>query len=362
MTQKVVHLVYSFGCGGLEKVIVNVIDQSANYDVEHIVVSLTDEISMAEQIKSPVTVHSLGKQEGNDLSSHRKLYRLLKEIKPNAVQTYNFGTIEYHLTAKIAGVPIRVHSDHGRGGDHPQGKNKLHNLFRKAISYLIDHYVVVSNDLYQWVANVLAIKPNKLALVFNGVTVEGDVVRTSNSTDKFVTVGRLDNVKNQKLMIEAFALAVKIYPEFSNSCLDIVGDGPLYEELHELINSLELQDKVTLLGYREDIPEILKDADIFVLSSNYEAMPMTILEAMALKTPVICTDVGGISTFISEQEAWFSKPRDIQALAHVMKNVKNNSQSRQQKAEVAHRLVFKQYSVERMVDTYMAMYGVAKIN
>ena len=101
VTKSIVHLVYSFGCGGLEKVIANLINHSTEYDVEHVLISLTDDISMLEQVDKKIKFFVLGKKSGNDIRTHVKLFSLLKEIKPQTINTYNFGTIEYHLLSLI---------------------------------------------------------------------------------------------------------------------------------------------------------------------------------------------------------------------------------------------------------------------
>lgn len=137
--KKVVHLVPSFGCGGLEKVIVNLVNNSQQYDVRHVLISLTTEFGMIKAFDVPVDVYCIGKKPGKDITSHIKLFRLLKRIKPVAFHSYNFGTIEYHLIAKLAGVTTTVHCDHGRGGDDPKGLNQFNNRFRKIISLFINH-------------------------------------------------------------------------------------------------------------------------------------------------------------------------------------------------------------------------------
>jgi sugar transferase (PEP-CTERM/EpsH1 system associated) len=360
ISNTVVHLVYSFGCGGLEKVIANLINCSTNYDVEHVLISLTDDISMLEQVDSEIKVFVLDKKSGNDIKTHFKLLSLLRELKPQAINTYNFGTIEYHLVAKLAGVPIRVHSDHGRGGDDPAGKNKLHNFFRKFIAHFINEYVVVSYDLFKWVLNDLQISKKKVSLLFNGVAVPEEIEPSSNSPKTFVTVGRLDKVKNQKLLIEAFALAVNTLDGFADCHLNIVGDGPLYKELSSQIETLNMQDSIHLLGFRNDITDILKDSDIFVLSSVYEAMPMTILEAMANKTPVVCTNVGGISKFISEDQAWFVESKNCTALANKLNEVRISDEHRFKKVSNAFNFVREKYEMKQMVKAYMAKYGITK--
>lgn len=361
MTNKVVHLVYSFGCGGLEKVIVNLINHSKQYDVEHIIISLTDDLAMQEQLAEKIKIYVLNKASGNDISSHLKLFKILKKIKPQVINTYNFGTIEYHLIAKIAGVPVRVHSDHGRGGDDPQGKNKLHNFFRKFISHFITEYVVVSYDLFQWVSTILKINEKKLSLIFNGVVIPNDATYIEKEPQKFVTIGRLDKVKNQKFLINTFAYAIRNVAGFEQCRLDIVGDGPLYNELSTLIESLDMENAIKLLGFRDDIPAILNESDVFVLSSVYEAMPMTILEAMANKVPVVCTNVGGISQFISEQQAWFVESGNVDELAITLNHIRNIANERITKIENAYQLVLSKYALEQMVKVYMEKYRITLV-
>ncbi|GAB3001893.1 glycosyltransferase [Psychrosphaera aestuarii] len=364
--KKVVHIVPSFGCGGLEKVVVNLINNSEHYNVKHVLISLTTDFELAKEIDVPVEVYCLGKQPGNDILSHVKLFRLLKRIKPTAFHTYNFGTIEYHLVAKLAGVPVTVHCDHGRGGDDPAGKNKFNNRFRQLISKFIDHYIVVSYDLYRWVTETLKISESKVQLIFNGVTVEkyvaenhaSDTPASSNPPFMITTVGRLDPIKNQKLLLSAFDLAKKTYPNWENVKLQLAGNGPIYQELVDFKDKLASADDIDFLGFRSDIPDILKATDLFALSSNYEAMPMTILEAMALKRPVITTNVGGIAKFISEQHAWFVESKNVEQYAETLNEIKLDQTAREQKIETAHQLVYDNYSMDKMVDAYLGLYQI----
>ncbi|WNC68445.1 glycosyltransferase [Thalassotalea nanhaiensis] len=360
MTTKVVHLVYSFGCGGLEKVIVNLVNYSNEFDVEHIIISLTDDLSMAEQLQEKCAIYQLEKKQGNDFSSHKKLYQLLKNLKPDVFHTYNFGTIEYQLTAKFLGVGLLIHSDHGRGGDDPDGKNIQHNIFRYFVAKLINRYIVVSLDLYQWIKDVIRVKKKNLFLVFNGVKVKPYTFEPSDSVKSFVTVGRLESVKNQKLLIDSYLKAKTIEPRLKLTKLDIIGDGPLFDEMEGYIKEKNAENSISLKGYQEDVDAFLENSDVFLLSSNYEAMPLTILEAMAKRVPVVCTDVGGISTFITPKEAWFVEPNNVAKLADAIISAFQDKQSRLEKASNAYRLVKESYSIESMVNKYMEIYQVSK--
>lgn len=115
-------------------------------------------------------------------------------------------------------------------------------------------------------------------------------------TKRIVCVGRLSEEKNQRLLINAFA---EIAPEYPDYKVEIYGDGPLKEELAQLIERIGMQDRILLMGYKAHVQDYIKDAACFVLPSNSEGMPNALLEAMALGIPSIATDcpIGG-SAFI----------------------------------------------------------------
>lgn len=355
MKKKVVHLVYSMGCGGLEKVIVNLINGSYK-DVEHVIISLIPEFEMTTGIIPDVDIFCLDKKPGKDLGCHYRLYRLLKQISPDAINTYNFGTIEYHVTAFLSGVKKRVHSDHGHGGDAQNGLNKKNNVIRKIASYFINDYVVVSQDLMDWVTQVVKVKPQRLHLIQNGVEVPKKFVgvRESESGIKTIsTVGRLDPVKNQALLLKAFK---RVLDNFPTARLKIVGDGSEKEKLKMLAQDLSITDSVDFMGYREDVKEQLSTSDVFVLSSHYEAMPMTILEAMALGIPVVTTDVGGIRHFVDESYVNYTQANDEKMLAFSIERQISNPDEYREKLRRAHKLVLENYSISAMSKRYLNLY------
>lgn len=365
--EKVVHLVPSFGCGGLEKVIVNLVNNSKHYNVRHVLISLTTEFGLIKEFNTPIDVYCIGKKPGKDISSHFKLFKLLKRIKPAALHTYNFGTIEYHLIAKLAGVRTTVHCDHGRGGDDPQGRNQFNNRFRRLISRFIDHYIVVSYDLFNWVVDDIGVDKNKVQLIFNGVDIplpQPNLPSLNRRPLVIATVGRLDPIKNQTMLMDAFALAKRTGLQQCEVKLRLIGDGPIYQELMQYRDSLPEGKDIELLGYRSDINELLQQTDIFALSSHYEAMPMTILESMALKVPVVTTDVGGIAQFISPKQVWFVPANDKQAMADkfialLCCQQKSDIEQKNEKITEAYQLVTSTYSVDSMVAKYMELYQVS---
>lgn len=359
MTKKVAHLVYSFGIGGLESVIVNLIKNSSSYDVEHVVISLVDVIDSHVLIEDLASVYVIDKKEGNDFSSHIRLFSLLKKLKPDILHTYNFGTIEYQLTGFVAGVNKLIHCDHGYGGDDSSGKNRFRVLIRKLISYLLNNYIVVSPDLMEWCVSEVKINKKKLLLIFNGV----DTERFSPTRDKYskytiCNISRVDAEKNQALLVSAYVLACKKDISFmNNSQLIIIGDGPVFSDLKKRVEKSGSDVNIKLLGYRMDVSEELKKSHLFALTSLYEAMPMTILEAMACEVPVMSTDVGGVRYLLSDNEGWLIKDKNIDVISDLILYLYSNKEGiSDHKAKLGKVKVENYYTLDVMVRNYINLY------
>lgn len=118
---------------------------------------------------------------------------------------------------------------------------------------------------------------------------------------RIVCTARLSAEKNQKLLIKSFSKITSKYPDYK---LEIYGDGPLKSDLQKLIDALNLNDKIKLMGRRKDIIDCIKNAEIFVLPSNSEGMPNSLLEAMALGLACIATDcpIGGSAILVKNKK------------------------------------------------------------
>lgn len=348
----VVHVVPSFNPGGLEQVICNLVRASSG-SIQHTLVSLTDQTGLFHLIENHADLVCLNKQPGNDVKSHVRLYNLLKKLKPNTINTYNFGTLEYQATALLAGVKNRVHSMHGYGGDPSQGTSQKRNLFVKLISKIIHAYTVVSPDLKKWALETTKIAPNKVHLIFNGI--DTDVFIPLNKNDdvfRIITVGRLHPVKNQALLINAYHKARQQSKLLEKSELIIIGDGELRATLEQQVNNLELSDNVTFLGYRSDTHAYLGISHLFVLSSNYEAMPMSIIEALSCETPVLCTQVGGVEYLVDDQVGWLTPNNDEERLANQIANSAEERATLKQKGINGRKQAIKSYSLAYMLKSY----------
>ena len=171
----------------------------------------------------------------------------------------------------------------------------------------------------------------KTKVIYNPVTMSDDQVGMALRTPKehvFVTAGRLEPVKDQATMIEAFAMFQQTHPDYR---LVIYGEGPKRETLQKMIDERGLQDVVTLAGRTNDLWNKMASAEAFLLSSEYEGMSNALIEAMCLGLPVISTKVAGATDLIIDGEnGYLIDVHDTEALTDSMTRLANSSDLRSQ--------------------------------
>lgn len=353
----IVHLIYRLDIGGLERVMLNCINQMQGEKFKHVIVSLTNANNFAQSKDNLIDVYCLGKKEGSDLGVHLKLFKLLREIKPAILHTYNLPTIEYHPISWLAGVKGHIHAEHGRDIGDPQGVNKKHNLLRKLMASFIQCYVSVSEDLHQWLIDTVGIPEKKALLIQNGINTEFfNVPKTKSKQLRFTIVARISPVKDHQNLLNAFTLLKEQLPADKMPKLDIVGDGEQRIQLEQYCNEQAL-DTVSFLGARDDIEQILSQTDIFVLSSIAEGIPMTILEAMSARTPIVATRVGGIPEVVEDsKEGFLVDKSNAAALAQGLLNYINHPELIAEHGENARAKVLNKFNEKHMVQAYLEQY------
>jgi glycosyltransferase involved in cell wall biosynthesis len=170
----------------------------------------------------------------------------------------------------------------------------------------------------------------------------------------FVCVARIAPQKNHALLLKAFAQGPASDP---NAHLVLVGEGALREQLEQQAKNLGLAGQAHFLGLRADIPDVLGAMDVFVLSSDYEGNPLSVMEAMASGLPTVSTAVGGVpDLFESGKEGLMVQPGDVQGLSNTMATLLRNREARQSMGMAAARRARKNYDVSRMVQAYEELY------
>ncbi|MBL4829984.1 MAG: glycosyltransferase [Aliivibrio sp.] len=354
--QHICHLVYSFHVGGLERIITNTIN-SLGVEYTHTIISLTDIGSMIEQIEPEISIFQLNKREGNDYSIYPKLYKILKQLSPDVVHSYNLATFEYQWIAKLLFVPIRLHAEHGRDSYDPYGQVKKYQWIRKFCSLATTDVVAVSAELLNWLEQSVGINQKKLTLIRNGV--DTNYFQKSGTTSDFIIghVARLHAIKNQKMLIDAFDKAKKTNSQFNAKAqLIIVGDGPEMYNLRTYCSSSNITN-VKFEGEKTDVLSYYQLFDLFALSSIAEGIPMTLLEAMSVGIPHVVTNVGGIEEVIIKGETGLScESEDVDTFAEHMITLFLDKTLRDNMSNAAQKRVVSSFSQNRMLNQYKTLY------
>jgi len=225
--------------------------------------------------------------------------------------------------------------------------------------------VGVSEDIRDVLVEA-GIEADRVRVVNNGVPIENTLGSPSDQKQLrmefcveagdllIINTGRLTRQKSQITIIEAAALLRKKSISFH---VFIVGEGDLYNDLEGAIQRYDLVDFVHLLGYRSDITSLLSTADIFVLPSLDEGMPMSLIEAAAMRVPIVSTSVGDIPKLITNRSSGLLVPcEDPKALAEAIENLKDDPEMGQSLAGKAFHILEKHYSSSAMNDQYTEIY------
>jgi len=213
-----------------------------------------------------------------------------------------------------------------------------------------------------------AVPSNKILYIPNGIDTARfqpnpnarQVVRDALGCPKeafvWLTVGRLEPVKNHLNLLSAFQEVAAVHP---HARLLIAGQGLLQAAIEQRIAELGLAAQVRLLGVRRDIPELLNAADAFVLPSLWEGMPLTLLEASATALPIVATDVGGNAEVVLEgKTGYLVPPKDVGALAYAMLRIMNLPEDdRVSMGQAGRKHIVQNFDLERVVDRWEALYG-----
>jgi sugar transferase (PEP-CTERM/EpsH1 system associated) len=358
----IIHLVHRFDVGGLETVLVNLINTLPTGQFRHVIVALTDS---SPQMRSAIKAHDvevleLNKAPGNDPRIHYQLWRLFCRYRPQIVHSYNIATLEYQLMACLAGVPFRIHAEHGRDIYDLDGSNKKYQILRRALNPFIHFWVPVSKELADWLVAVIKIPSRKVKLIYNGIDLQRfkPVLRKSGDTFNVVTVGRMVAVKDQLTLIKAVEEMLVQRPRLrGNLKLTIVGDGDLMPSLQAYIGEHELQDCVRMMGACNDVPSVLNSVDVFVLPSLSEGIALTILEAMASGLPVIATRVGGNPELVEDEINGMLVPSQSPgSLAAGILRYFDEPGLRLVHGQAGRRKAEQQFSVVAMTENYLGLY------
>ena len=367
----VVHIIHRLAIGGLENGLVNLINNMPEDRYRHAIICLKNSSNLRERFKRErIEVVELNKQEGKDFRIYGRLWKVLRRLQPDIVHTRNLSGLEYLVPSALAAVPGRIHGEHGRDIYDLDGLSLKYNLLRKGMKPFISHYIAVSNDLANWLVNKIGVHPGRLTQIYNGVDLNRFqpryVHRQNIGPQGFIshenmvigTAGRLAEVKDQLTLVRGFVHLLGYEPHARERLrLVIIGDGSLRMEAQEVLRDAKADHLAWLPGERDDIPDMMRGFDLFVLPSLREGISNTILEAMASGLPVVATRVGGNPELVIEGETgMLVPPSDPAAMANAIWTYLDHPEFLKAHGQAGRKRVEQHFSMEKMVNGYMEVY------
>lgn len=349
--KKLAMVISTFSIGGGQKVVLDLLKaiDKTRFDVKLFVHSAPVENKFTNALKRlGVLVKFVPRKDRFSLVSYRKLSKALCEYNPDVVHIH-LDTLYAPLWA-IFHKKKTIFTVHSQA--HRAFSNKFYIKLHRFLSLHRDYTITGVSDIIAKETQEILNIDKKVVAINNPVEIKTFQEKAEKEIVEFVNVARFHKVKNHRLLIKAFSKLAKIK---GNARLRIAGDGPLYEDCKNLANQLESTNYIEFLGNVEDIDGLLNGADVFVLSSDSEAMPISILEAMAHGLPIVATKVGGVPDVVSDNGLLVEKG-DEDALCEAMLKMVDSMQLRAECAKKSYQNVQK-FSVTNIVEEYQKLYS-----
>ena len=357
---KVLHVIPKFVLGGAERLLVNLLEAFDHEWFEVAAVSLYPESGtiLEQEIKEKrLTVYFLNKHRGLDLRIIPNLYHLFQTFKPDVVHTHLYVLHYVFLVMLLCRIPVRVHTIHSIVQMEMGRLIKLAQwiIFRMGGVVPVSISLEVANTVRDFYGRSI-----RTPVIFNGVPIAkfvsaaGQVRGKKRKEIMLLHIGRFVPLKSHLLLIEAFDLSIKEFPWIQ---LWLVGEGELRPAVERVVLEKGLQTKVSFLGLRDNVFNLLADCDFFVLPSDYEGCPLTVLEAMAAGKPVVATRVGGIPELIDDGLTGFLvPPHDPEALARAILRLAKNHELCKSMGQAGQRKALKKFDISQAARGYETLY------
>lgn len=318
---------------------------------------------VAEMLKRDgIRVDVLGISSKMDVTSVYRLTRFLKQRRFDIVHSFLFySNVLARISGRLANTPAIVSGERSTS----EWKSPLYRLIDRLTSVYSTVIVANSNAVRDSLVEDVRIKPDKIRVVYNGIdlrrfddTADDQKVREQLSLSEekvtVVTVTRLHPEKNPSDFIRAASIVKR---KHGNVQFLVVGDGRLMGELKSMSSELGISDDVIFAGEREDVPGLLKASDIFVLTSLWEGLPVSVLEAMASSLPVVATDVGGTREVIDNGVTGILVPRENpEELAAAIGTLIENPERRKQMGFRGRERVEEYFTLKGMIENIEGLY------
>lgn len=344
----------AFSIGGAETMCANLSIELKQAGHEVQVVSLYNITSaITKRLENnDISIVYLDKKGGLNLSIIFKLYKVMKEYKPNVVHTHLYSAKYAHLAASLCGIKRKIHTIHNVAyKDAPGIERKANSFLFKCLGVTP---VALSDEVKKTISEYYSIPSLQIPVILNGVPLDKCiVVSDENKLIKHVLhIGRFSEQKNHMTLIKGFVEARKTNQDLE---LFLYGEGELEEECKRFVREVNAEDYIHFRGLTDDPFCVMSKMDIFILPSLWEGVPMTLIEAMGSAMPIIASNVGGIPNMLTDGiDALLINPTPEEVTNSLLKLTRDEEKCRQLGKNALRRSEL--FSAKTMACNYLKIY------
>lgn len=360
----VMQMIDSLSVGGAERVSINYSNALSESKYINSFMCVTREEGLLKKfIKEEVNYFFMNKKNNIDYKSFFKLYKFIKENKIDIIHAHSTSFFTASIIKIFTGVKIVWHDHYGRGEDIDNRKKIYLKFFSPMFSYIIS----VNEILKKWAITELFVKKRNIEYIQNYADLEftnKKIVLPGKKGKRIVLLANLREAKNHFLALKSFKTFLEKNVEHNDWSLILVGkdfNDEYSNKVKSYIKSLDLLDNIFYLGARSDTPDILKNVDIGLLSSNTEGLPVTLLEYGLAKLPIISTNVGQCSDVLNNGKVGILiKKNNKKELTMAFETYIKDFNFRQSQSEKAFQFMKNNFSKSSVIEKLLSIY--LKIN
>jgi len=367
-TMKILHLIDTFGIGGMENVLINLINKMNESKYNHFICCYNADDNFIQRLsRTDTDITILKKRKGNDLTIPFKIAKICNRKQIDIIHArgwtmYAEGLLASKISPSVKGF---IYGFHGKTFEDVLNKKRRRMFMEWFLARFTARIVTLSEGMRDDYASSVYIRKKRITVINNGI----DIQKFSKKIDKnkirkkfgispeeivLGCVARLDPVKDLITLLKGYKMAQKCKADIS---LLIVGDGPCMDQIKKISCKFKLKNKIIFTGMRNNIPELLQLMDVYVQTSLYEGMSNTILEAMAAGLPVIATSVGGNNEIvIHKKTGLLIPPKEPGALSKAINCLYVDPEKRKEYGKQGHLKVKHSFSIKKMVTNYQYLY------
>jgi sugar transferase (PEP-CTERM/EpsH1 system associated) len=367
---KILHVVDSLGVGGMERVVIDVVNGLDPAVFDQTVCCISRRGESARFLNGRAGCIDLGKGSGADYLMPFRIARVIRAERPDIIHTQSWSGVDAAIAKLMTSGARLVHSEHGRNLPYIHGEPLKRRIARRCLYHLADVVFMISNEVRGYYCRETGFPIDRVHVIPNGVDPRrideadrwGVREELGIAADDFVigTVARLDSTKDTMTLARAFSKLHRSRQEGRRQTglkLLVVGDGDRKEGIEKYFVDQGMREAAIFTGVRHDVPRLLGAMNLFALSSLSEGMPITVLEAMCASLPVVATNVGALPELVEEgATGYLVEPKDSEKMAERIARLCDDREMALDFGAAGRRKVEREYSVDRMLERYRELY------